>query len=81
MARANVSPDGQLTIPHEMRLAMGLEHGGSVELVEFEPGQFTIVPLTATTERLKGMLRKPGVHFSIDDMNEIVRRKVALAAK
>jgi len=81
MASVIVSPEGQLTIPGAIRIALGLEHGGRIELVEYEPGQYAIVAATASADRLKGMLHKPGVNLSIDEMNEIVRRKVALAAK
>jgi antitoxin PrlF len=81
MASAIVSPDVQLTIPGSIRTALGLEHGGRVELVEYEQGQYAIVAATASADRLKGMLYKTGVRFTIDEMKVIVRRKVALAAK
>ena len=81
MASTIVSPEGQLTIPSAIRIALGLEHGGRVEFVEYEQGRYAIVAATASVDRLKGMLHKPGVSFSIDEMNEIVRRKVALAVK
>ena len=46
MATATVTSKGQITIPVRVREALGLDAGDRVEFVEFEKGQFAIIPAT-----------------------------------
>jgi AbrB family looped-hinge helix DNA binding protein len=75
MATATVNSKGQITIPVQVRAALGLRPGDEVEFVDLENGQFAIVAATYSVERLKGMIRKPKVIVSIDDMNAVFALK------
>jgi AbrB family looped-hinge helix DNA binding protein len=71
MATATVNSKGQITIPVQVRAALGLRPGDEIEFVDLGNGQFAIVPAPYSVERLKGLIRKPKVSVSIDDMNPV----------
>lgn len=75
MAAATVTSKGQITIPVQVRSALGLHAGDRVEFVEVEKGQFAIVAATRSVQELKGMFqdkrRKP---VSIEEMNAAIAR-------
>ncbi|WPN48379.1 AbrB/MazE/SpoVT family DNA-binding domain-containing protein [Pseudomonas sp. P8_241] len=77
MTTAFVSSKGQITIPVEVRATLGLSPGDRVEFVEFEVGQFAIKAATYSVHSLKGMIRKPTVAVSIEDMNAAIAAKGA----
>jgi antitoxin PrlF len=80
MLTALVTPQGEVTIPEPVRKCLGLEHGGEIKFVEYESGWYTLIALKDSISDLPGLLTKPDVHFSIEEMNEIVARSVAAAA-
>src|SRR5215471_8533208 len=57
MAIATLTSKGQITIPAQVRDALGLEAGDRVEFVEQEKGQFAIIPATRSVRELKGLFR------------------------
>ena len=75
MAIATLNAKGQITIPVQIRAALGLRPGDEVEFVDLENGRFAIVAATYSVERLKGMIRKPKAIGSIDDMNAVFALK------
>ena len=75
MATATVNAKGQITIPVQVRDILGLRPGDEIEFIDLEYGQFGIVAATYSVERLKGMIRKPKVIVSIDDMNAVFALK------
>jgi AbrB family looped-hinge helix DNA binding protein len=79
MAAATVTGKGQITIPVEVRQALGLDAGDRVEFVEVEPGRFEIVPATRSVVALKGMFGKPKRTVSIEEMNAAIARRGASA--
>ena len=82
MAKATVTSKGQITIPVKVRRALGLATDDQVEFVEFEAGQFAIIPATVSVQSLKGMIRKPRKPVTIADMNSaILARATALSRK
>lgn len=78
MATATLTSKGQITIPVQVRSALGLETGDRVEFVEMEEGRFSIIAASKTVQDLKGLIRKPAEAVSIDDMNRAI---AALGAK
>ncbi len=68
MATAYVNADGQLLLPDSVRATLGVQEGGRVEIVEYEPGEFAIVAGGQDASSLKGVLRQPGVYFSLEDI-------------
>jgi antitoxin PrlF len=79
MAAATVTGKGQITIPIEVRQALGIDAGDRVEFVEVEPGRFELVPATRSVTALKGMFGKPKRAVSIEEMNAAIARRGASA--
>ncbi|OXR28234.1 AbrB family transcriptional regulator [Pseudomonas umsongensis] len=74
MATVTVNAKSKITIPVQVRAALGLRPGDEIEFV-LENGHFAIVAVSYSVERLKGMIRKPKVIVSIDDMNPVFALK------
>jgi antitoxin PrlF len=77
MATSTVTSKGQITIPAQVRVALGLEAGSRVEFVEVEKGQYLMIAATDDVQSLKGMLRKPRSPVSIELMNEVIAERGA----
>jgi AbrB family looped-hinge helix DNA binding protein len=69
MVSAKLTSKGQITIPANVRAALGLDAGSRVEFVETGKGQFAIIAATEEVQSLKGMLKKPAKPVSIEEMN------------
>ena len=78
MPTATVTSKGQITIPREVRLALGLDSGDRVEFVELEKCRFVVIPATRSVKELKGLFkgrrRKP---VSIEEMNAAIRKRAS----
>ena len=79
MATATLTSKGQITIPVQVRTALGLETGDRVEFVETDDGKFSIIAASKTVQDLKGLIRKPAETVSIDDMNRAIAARGAKA--
>jgi len=53
LAAATVTSKGQITIPAQVRTALGVDAGDRIEFVEVEKGQFAIVAATRSEEKKK----------------------------
>ena len=62
---------GQVTIPAAARAVPGLRQGNRVDFVETAQG-FVIAPATSSIRQLKGIVPKPFIPVSIDDMNDAI---------
>lgn len=69
MVSAKLTSKGQITIPANVRAALGLDTGSRVEFVETGKGQFAIIAATEDVQSLKGMLKKPATPVTIEEMN------------
>ena len=69
MPSATVTSKGQITIPLEVRTALGVSFGDRIEFVEVERGQFVIVPATCSVHELVGIIPKQKRHVSVEEMN------------
>ena len=76
MASATITSKGQVTIPVQVRSALGLDAGDRIEFVEVAKGQFAIVAATRSVRELNGLFqdrrRKP---VSIEEMNAVIARR------
>jgi antitoxin PrlF len=72
MVSAKVTSKGQITIPAAVRAALGLDAGARVEFVEIGNRRFAIVPANEEVQSLKGMLKRPAVPVTIEEMNEAI---------
>jgi len=70
MAIATLTSKGQITIPSQVRHALGLEAGDRVE--------FAIVAATRSVQELKGRFQgKRGKPVSIEEMNAAIARRAS----
>lgn len=79
MASATMSSKGQVTIPAEVRHALGIHTGDRVEFVEVEPGRFEMIASIHSISELKGMINKPKRPVSIEAMNQAIAARGASA--
>ncbi len=75
MPAAVITSKGQVTIPKEVRDALGVEAGDRLEFVEEEKGVYRVIAATKDVSHLKGLIAKPAKPVSIEDMNRAVRRQ------
>ncbi len=78
MAVSTLTSKGQITIPVQVRNALGVDAGDRVEFVEIEKGQFAIVAATRSVRELKGLFRgKRSKPVSIEEMNTAIARRAS----
>jgi antitoxin PrlF len=69
---AKITSKGQITIPQEVRNAMGVSEGDRVEFVRDDSGRFSMIPATRSIMALKGFIplrRRPA---TLEEMQEAV---------
>jgi antitoxin PrlF len=81
MSSATLTSKGQITIPAQVRRALGVATGDRVEFVATVKGQFAIIAATGTVHELKGLIEKPARPVSIEEMNAAVARQAASSAR
>ena len=74
MSAATLTSKGQLTLPKEVRVALGVGPGDRVDFVRMEDGNFAVIPATMPVKRLKGILKKPGRAVSLAAMDKAIAR-------
>lgn len=72
MTAATLTSKGQLTLPKEVRLALGVGPGDQVNFVRMEDGNFAVMPSALPVTRLKGMLRRPANPVSLEAMDRAI---------
>jgi AbrB family looped-hinge helix DNA binding protein len=77
MATATLTSKGQITLPKEVRDALGVSTGDRIEFVAEEDGVYKVVPVTRDIRHLKGLVGKPAKPVSVDAMKRAVARAVA----
>ncbi|MBL8545736.1 MAG: AbrB/MazE/SpoVT family DNA-binding domain-containing protein [Hyphomonadaceae bacterium] len=76
MTTATVTTKGQLTLPKEIRTALGVGPGDRVEFVRMEDGNFAVMAATQSVKKLKGLIPKPRKPVSLADMDAAIARGV-----
>ncbi len=74
MAAATLTSKGQLTLPKDVRTALGVGPGDRVDFIRMEDGNFAVVPAVLPVKRLKGLIGKPKKPLSLDDMDKAIAR-------
>ena len=72
MPSATLTSRGRITIPAQVRDSLGLKPGDRVHFFEMSDGQLAMVAATHSVQSLKGMIRKPRVAVSVEDMNSAI---------
>ncbi len=75
MPSAVLTSKGQITIPKEVRRALGVETGDRLEFVETGKGVFEVVAASRDVRELKGMIGRPRRPVSVEDMRKTVARR------
>jgi AbrB family looped-hinge helix DNA binding protein len=72
MPTATVTSKGQITIPIQVRKALGLDAGDKIDFVETEKGQYAMKPRTGSIRDLEGCIPRLDYVPTIEDMNEAI---------
>lgn len=80
MITATITAKGQITIPVEIRQALGLDAGDQISFDEIAPGQYSFVPTPKKSiTLLKGLFGKANRVVSIEEMNAAIAKRGASA--
>ncbi|MGA9981167.1 MAG: AbrB/MazE/SpoVT family DNA-binding domain-containing protein [Candidatus Sulfotelmatobacter sp.] len=75
IATATITSKGQITIPAQVRAALGVDAGDRIEFVEVGKGEFNIVAATRSVRELNGLLQRSGRKpVSIEEMNAAIAK-------
>lgn len=77
MAASTLTSKGQITIPKEVRDAMGLETGDRVAFRVLENGVVEMVPETLDLMYLFGVLKPGKKGVSLEEMEESISREAS----
>jgi antitoxin PrlF len=80
MITATITAKSQITIPAEIRHALGLDAGDQIAFEEVAPGKYAFVPVKKKSVTiLKGMFGKTKRPVSIEQMNAAIAKRAASA--
>lgn len=77
MPSAILRSRGRITIPAQVRSSLGLKRGDRVHFLELSEGQLAMVAAIHSVQSLKGMIRKPRLPVSVEDMNAAIEAQGA----
>jgi antitoxin PrlF len=77
MTAATLTSKGQITLPKQVRDALGLEAGDRVDFVSSSDGRYSLVPIKSSITSLKGCVPKPKKPVSVESMNRIVKQRAS----
>ena len=72
MLQSIMTSRGQITIPAEIREKLQLNSGNKFEFI-VRDGQIIMLPINKSIRSLKGILPKPDISLSCEEMNEIIK--------
>jgi AbrB family looped-hinge helix DNA binding protein len=77
MSEAKISSKGQITLPREIRLKLGLKQGDRVRFIVEDDGRVRLLPAKRDISELVGILPSPKRKLSLEEIDEILRTSVA----
>jgi antitoxin PrlF len=72
MPSATVTSKGQITIPIQIRKALGLKPGVRIDFYETVDGEYAFRPKTGSIMEMRGCLAYAGPPITIEEMNRVV---------
>ncbi|MCY4029138.1 MAG: AbrB/MazE/SpoVT family DNA-binding domain-containing protein [Acidobacteria bacterium] len=70
--QATITSKGQVTLPKPIRDKLHLRAGDKIDFLVDAEGNLRVVPVTAPVTALKGMLPKPEVPVTLEDMDRAI---------
>lgn len=71
---SKITSKGQVTIPRSIRKQLRLSSGSKLEFI-IKDNTVIMMPINNKLSNLHGILPKPSKTLSIDEMNNIIRKK------
>ncbi|WP_298255195.1 AbrB/MazE/SpoVT family DNA-binding domain-containing protein [uncultured Arthrobacter sp.] len=76
MVQAKLTSKGQVTIPLEVRRALGLEAGSRIDFVFSADGRLVLEVVRTSVASLQGVLRRDGANtLSVEAMDDAVQEE------
>lgn len=72
--QATITSKGQVTLPKPIRDRLHLEPGDKIDFLLDDDGCLRVEPVTASVTQLRGMLPKPAVPITLEQMDEAISR-------
>jgi len=72
MLQSIMTSRGQITIPAEIREKLKLSSGNKLEFI-LQDQQIVMLPINKSIKDLKGMLSKPDIALTCEEMNDIIK--------
>jgi antitoxin PrlF len=72
MPTATLTSKGQITIPIEVRKALGLKPGARIDFYEIEDGEYALRAKSGSIMDMRGCLAYTGPTITIEEMNQAV---------
>jgi AbrB family looped-hinge helix DNA binding protein len=72
MATATISSKGQVTLPREVRVALGVSAGDRLDFIRLEDGAYVVVPASHSIRALKGLLPRREGAVSLEQMDAAI---------
>jgi len=76
MSEAKMTSKGQITVPKDIRLKLGLKPGDRIRFLLEADGRVRLMPAKRDISELVGILPKPRRALSIEEMDEAIGRAV-----
>ncbi len=67
-----ITKKGQISIPSYIRNKLHLSAGSKLEFI-MQDDSFIVVPINKSIRNLQGMLPKPDISLSIEEINEVIK--------
>ena len=77
MPAATLTSKGQLTLPQEVRRALGVGAGDRLDFVQLDDGNYAIVPASHSIRSLKGVLGPRDAPVTLDEMARAIEAGAA----
>jgi len=72
MPTATVTSNGQITIPRQVRIDMGLKVGDRVDFIRMEDGRYMLMAASHSIRSLKGIIPRSNKPVSLEDMQAAI---------
>ncbi|MEO8094714.1 MAG: AbrB/MazE/SpoVT family DNA-binding domain-containing protein [Pseudolysinimonas sp.] len=77
MSIATVTTKGQVTIPQDVRIALGIEPGARVEFFDTGRGSWEFIAHTGSINDLRGMFAHDGPPITLEEMDDAIAEGAA----